>query len=134
MMTWESFQQDPLKMRCLIPPLNIHLLNITLISKFQANISPYDQSFEKKKKNLYSSRDNNICNKTCSRQNTLKMKCLLSPLNLHLMKITLRQNSKPIFHHLIKVLKKIRIIDIVQVKTTHGIKHVLINNNNNLEN
>ena len=35
----------------------------------------------------------------------LKMKCLLSPLNIHILNITLRAISNRIFLHLIKVLK-----------------------------
>ena len=45
------------------------------------------------------------------------MKYLLSPPNIHIVKITLRENTKPIFLHLIKVLKIIQIIDRAQGKT-----------------
>ena len=44
-------------------------------------------------------------------QYPFKMKCLILPLNIHLLQITLRENSKPRFLHMRKVLKTIRIID-----------------------
>ena len=39
-----------------------------------------------------------------NRFKTFKMKCLLSPLNIHLLKITLRENPNTIFLHIIKAL------------------------------
>ena len=59
-------------------------------------------------------------------QNPLKIKCLLSPLDIHLLKITLRENSKPRFLYLIKVLKIGIIIDIVQGKKPWLIEKVFI--------
>ena len=56
-------------------------------------------------KNNWSSLDNTSKKyQTCYHQNTLEMKCLLSPLKLHLLKTTLRENSKPSFLNLITVL------------------------------
>ena len=42
----------------------------------------------------------------CFHHNKLKMKGLLSPLNIHLLKITPRENSEPSFLHLNKSFKK----------------------------
>ena len=44
------------------------------------------------------------------------MKCLLSPLNIHILKITFGENPKTIFLHLIEVFKTRRIITRVQGK------------------
>ena len=47
-----------------------------------------------------------------------KMKCLLSPLRIHLIYITLKENSELIFLHLRKVLKTRRRIEIIHYKAS----------------
>ena len=88
--------------------IQIEVLNITsehpssedhFERKSQAKISPSDQIFEKQEEQLIYFRGKNTRNQTISHQNTFKMKCLLSPLNIHITKITLRVNYKPIFFH-----------------------------------
>ena len=54
------------------------------------------------------------------------MKCLLSPPNIHILKITSRANSKLRFIHLIKVLKKRRRMNRVKVKTPWQVENVFI--------
>ena len=61
-----------------------------------------------------------------SHQNTLKMECSISPFNIHILKIALRENSKPRFLHLIKFSKNKKIFYILQDKTTNRTKQLLI--------
>ena len=57
--------------------------------KSQVNISSSDKRFgNNKKNNQKSSREITTRKKTCSHQNTFKMKRLLSPLNIYLIKIS----------------------------------------------
>ena len=81
-----------------------------------AKISSSDQSFEKKNKNWYSSRENTMMSGDSFYQDPIKMRWLLSPLNIPTLNITLRVISKLRFPHRIIFWKTIRMIDRVQGK------------------
>ena len=62
-----------------------------LKSKFQANIYSYDQSFEKHEEKLIEFKGKHHDEFRNYHQDTFKMKYLLSPLNIHIMNITLEK-------------------------------------------
>ena len=95
LMNWGSFYQDPFKMKCLLSPLIIHIMKITLRENSKLIFLHIIKSLKKKKKNLYSSRENNKWNQNISHHNTFKIKWLLSLLNLYLLKTNLILNSRP---------------------------------------
>ena len=94
-----------IKIECLLSPLNIHFLRITWRKNYKPKIFHIINVLKNGKNNWYSWRENIIWNQTFSCQNTLKMECLLSPMNIQLVRIILRGNSKPRFLQIINVLK-----------------------------
>ena len=73
-----------------------------LKSKFQDKIYSYDQGFEKHEEKLIEFKGKHHDELRKFHQDTFKMKCLLSPLKIHIMNITLIENSKPRSIHLIR--------------------------------
>ena len=74
-------------------------------SKYQANISPSDQNFEKQEEEVIEFKQEHHDELRIFYQYPFKIKCLSSTLKIHLLQITLRANHKLRFIHLIIFLK-----------------------------
>ena len=71
-------------------------------TKFQAKFYTSDQSFEKQGEYLIKFKRKKHIESNMFSSEYIKTKWLLSPLNLHILKVTLLPMSKPRFIHLIK--------------------------------
>ena len=117
--------QNTLKTKLLLSPLKLHLLKIILRPNFKPSLLHLIK-VSRKIIRIDRFKGKKTRNKTCYNYNTLKTECLLSPLKLNIMQITLRPNPKPSFLHLIRVSKTRIIIDIVQRETTNRNRRVFI--------
>ena len=80
-------------MKCLISPLIIHLLNIVSTENYKPSNLHLIKNLNNQKNNWQSSRKKNTWNQTCSHHNTFNIKCQLSPLNIHILRITLKKTQ-----------------------------------------
>ena len=96
--TWNktSLHQYTLKVKCLLSLLKLNILKITMRPNYRPSMINLIKILNNQKNNWYSSIENNIWNQTSSNQNTLKTKFLLLIMKLHLLNISLRQNSRPV--------------------------------------
>ena len=124
--TWNKicFHHNTFKMKFLLSPLNIHLLKITSRVNSTPTFLHLIKILINQKNNWYSSRENNKLNQTCYHQNPLKIKCLLSLLKLHLLKISLRPNSRPSLINMIRFLNNQK--DNLWIQTTQVAKRLLL--------
>ena len=93
-----------LKMKCLLSPLNIYLMNITLRENTKIIFIHIIKALNNQKKNWYISRENKKWNQKRSHQKMLKIKCLLPIMKLYILKNDLRQNYRLILINLITFL------------------------------
>ena len=89
-----------------------HIQNKAItLRQFKAKIYPSDQKFEKQEEELIEFKDEQHDELRKFSSGIIKIKCFLSPMNIHLIQITLIENSNLRFLHMRKVLKTRRRID-----------------------